>query len=62
MRDLTMRELGMVNGGTGVCTAADGNEFGGVSDTSTLGDDLVNIYEGLVQVASHIIERVADAL
>ena len=63
MRELTVNEIQLVAGGTGQCTAADsGNNYGGVTDTSSLGDELVEIYEGLVQLTSHIIERVADAL
>ena len=63
MRELTVSEIGLVAGGTGQCTAADsGNNYGGVTDTSSFGDDLVAIYEGLVQVTSHMIERVAEAL
>ena len=63
MRALTANEIQLVAGGTGQCTAEDSaNNYGGVTDTSSLGDDLVDIYEGLVQAASHIIERVANAL
>lgn len=63
MRELTMNELACVSGGTGVCTPEDsGNDIGGVTDSESLGQDLVNIYEGLVEVTSHIIERVAGAL
>ena len=63
MRELTMQELGFVAGATGTCSADDGgNDIGGVTDSESLGKDLVNIYEGLVQAASHIIERVANAL
>lgn len=63
MRELTTRELEMVAGGTGVCTPDDsGNDYGGITDTGTVGDDLIGIYEGLVAATSHIIERVANAL
>ena len=58
MRNLTGEEVRLVAGGTGVCTA--GNEFNGISNTGTLGQDLINIYEALVDVTSHIIERVAN--
>ena len=63
MRYLTTSEISLVAGGTGVCTPDDpaGNNYAGVTDTTSLGDDLVNIYEGVVQLTSHIIERVADA-
>ena len=63
MRELTVNEIQLVTGGTGECTAEDsGNNYGGVTDTSSFGEDLVDIYEGLVEVTSHIIERVAEAL
>ena len=65
MRELTLNEIHCVAGGVGVCTpenSGSGNNYGGVTDTTGLGDDLINIYEGLVQAASHIIERVANAL
>jgi hypothetical protein len=58
MRELTMEEINMVSGGGGDCS---GNNYAGVSDTSSVGDDLVAIYEGLVAATSHIIERVAGA-
>lgn len=63
MRELTQAELSFVSGGTGQCTPGDsGNNYGGVTNTSTVGTELVNIYEGIVAAASHIIERVANAL
>lgn len=63
MRELTMSELEMVAGGTGVCTAQDGgNDYGGITDTTSLGTELIEIYEGLVAATSHVIERVANAL
>jgi len=63
MRELTRAELSFVSGGTGTCTPENsGNTYGGVSDTTTIGDDLINIYEGVVAAASYVIERVANAL
>lgn len=63
MRTLTSEEMACVTGGTGVCTPEDsGNDFGGIKDSGSVGDDLINIYEGLVQATSHIIERVANAI
>lgn len=63
MRELTMSELEMVAGGTGACTAQDGgNDYGGITDTTSLGTELIEIYEGLVAATSHVIERVANAL
>lgn len=65
MRELTMDEIAHVTGG-GECSSGGGGEgdntYGGVSDTGSLGDDLIEIYEGVVAAASHIIERVARAL
>lgn len=63
MRLLMENELHAVAGGTGVCVPAEtsGNNIGGVTDSGGLGADLTNIYEGLVSVTSHIIERVANS-
>lgn len=61
MRELDSTELNFVSGAGEECSAGSGNDIGGVKDSEGLGDDLVNIYEGLVQAASHIIERVAGA-
>lgn len=64
MRELTGTEIDWVTGGTGECTPENsetGNNLGGVSDSEGLGEDLINIYEGLVEATSHIIERVANA-
>jgi hypothetical protein len=61
-------ELEVVCGAEGVCTPANtsgnssGNTYGGVVATETVGSELINIYEGVVAAASHIIERVANAL
>lgn len=63
MRELTASELHFVSGGTGVCTAEDsGNDIGGITDLESVGNDLINIYEGAVAAVSHVIERVANAL
>lgn len=62
MRELSVNEITMVAGGDEhVCTASDGANLLGV-DTTTLGEALVNGYEGLVWATSHIIERVANAI
>ena len=61
MRELRTEEIPFVAGGNQhQCTPE--NSYGGVSNTNTVGDDLINIYEGLVQFTSHVIERVANAL
>lgn len=64
MRELTEMELAFVAGGNSQqCTPSDsGNSYAGVSDTSSVGKELVEIYEGVVAATSHIIERVANAL
>ena len=64
MRELTKTELTFVSGaGDLECTPSDsGNNYGGVSNTRSFGDDIVNMYEGLVYATSHVIERVAKAL
>ena len=62
MRALTEAELDFVSGGADKCSNEGGNNFGGVTDTTTLSEDLINIYEALVDVTSHVIERVANAL
>ena len=63
MRELTANEIRLVAGGTDECTADEaGNNYAGVSDPTTVGEDLIEIYEGLVEATSHIIERVAEAL
>jgi len=60
MRELTMSEVEFVSGG---CASEDGgNEYGGVTDPNSLGQDIINMYEGLVEATSYIIERVANAL
>lgn len=64
MRELTMTEIGYVSGAGDDCPSGDsgGNNYGGVTDTASLGGDLIDAYESLVAVTSHIIERVANAL
>ncbi len=63
MRALNKVELQLVAGGEGECTASDGgNSYGGVSEPDDVGPELISLYEGAVAAASHIIERVADAL
>ena len=63
MRELTMEEISRVSGGTGECTAQQSsNNYGGVTEPGTLGQDLIEIYEGMVEATSYVIERVARAL
>jgi len=60
MRELTHQEMCLVSGAGGDCSS-DGNTYGGITDTASLGQELIEVYEGLVEVTSHIIERVANA-
>ena len=60
MRELNKMELDFVSGGHGVCTPS--NSIGGFGDANSVGDYLINFYEGLVSATSHVIERVANAL
>jgi hypothetical protein len=62
MRELTLSEIQMVSGAGDECPAGSGNNIEGISNFQQIGDDLVALYEGVVQVTSHIIERVANAL
>ena len=65
MRELTHDEWGLVSGGhnPGVCTPQTAyNDYAGIRNTSTIGRDLIDAYEGLVEFTSHVMERVALAL
>lgn len=59
-----MSEIGFVSGAGDDCSGGDsgGNNYGGITDTNSVGKEIVEIYEGLVAATSHIIERVANAL
>jgi hypothetical protein len=61
MRELTLNEMSFVSGAGDDCSSG-GNNIGGVTDSGSLGSDLINIYEGLVSATSYIIERVANGL
>ncbi len=61
MRELTSSEMACVAGAGDECGTGGGNNYGGVTDPQTLGQDLVEIYEGLVEATSYIIERVAES-
>jgi molybdenum-dependent DNA-binding transcriptional regulator ModE len=58
-----MSEIGLVSGGGDNCPSDDssGNEYGGITDTTSVGEEIIEIYEGLVAATSHIFERVANA-
>ena len=63
MRELTVSEIGFVGGAEEQCKAdQSGNNYGGVTDTASLGQDIIQISEGLVEATSYVIERVANAL
>jgi len=62
MRELTLSEMQQVAGAGDDCSSGSGNNIGGITESSKLGTDLANIYEGLVAATSHVIERVANAL
>lgn len=66
MRTLNTNELNFVSGGEGTCgpehDASVGNTYGGIIDTTAVADEIIDLYEGLVEATSYIIERVANAL
>jgi len=61
MRELNSSELSFVSGAGDGCSGGSGNNIGGVTNSGSIGDDLINIYEGIVQAVSHVIERVSKA-
>ncbi len=61
MRELKSSELSFVSGAGGGCSSGSGNNIGGVTNSGSLGQDLINIYEGVVQATSYVIERVSKA-
>jgi hypothetical protein len=63
MRELTIDEMRLVAGAGDECSSGgSGNDLGGITNSESIGQDLINIYEGLVDATSHVIERVANAL
>ena len=58
MRELTLNEMNVVSGAE--CVA--GNSYGGIVEPSTIGQEIIQIYEGLIEATSYMIERVANAL
>jgi hypothetical protein len=62
MRELTLNELQFVTGAGDECEDEDASpEVAGI-ETNKVGRAAIEIYEGLVEATSHIIERVANAL
>lgn len=63
MRELTSCELSLVaGGGEDQCSDGGGNSIVGVTDPTSLGQELIQIYESLIEATSYVIERVANAL
>ncbi len=64
MRELNAAEMTLVSGGHEKlqCPAPENyNSFAGIEDTGGFGQDVINMYEGLVMATSHIIERVEQS-
>lgn len=62
MRELNTSELDFVSGGMMQCTPEEmGNAWGGITNTTSVGQEIINIYEGLIEAASYMIERVANS-
>jgi len=62
MRELTVSEIGLVAGAGDDCPTGGGNNLGGITEPGSLGQDIIEIYEGLVEATSYIMERVANSL
>jgi len=63
MRELTVSEIGFVGGAAEQCRADEsGNNYGGITATQSFGHEMIEIYEGLIEATSYVIERVANAL
>ena len=63
MRELTRCELSLVaGGGEDQCSDGGGNSIVGVTDPTSLGTELIQFYESLIEATSYVIERVANAL
>lgn len=60
MRQLTINELNLVSGAGDECPTG-GNNLGGITEPDSLGDELISIYEGVIEAASYVIERVANS-
>lgn len=62
MRELTVNELQFVTGAGDECEdGGDSPEVMGIP-ANAIADTVIEVYEGLVEATSHIIERVANAL
>jgi len=62
MRELNTTELECVSGGMMRCTPEEmGNAWGSITNTTSIGREIINIYEGLIEATSYMIERVATS-
>ncbi len=57
MRNLNMEEINFVSGAGDTCDATSG-----VGDQTTLAQDIINAYEGLIEATVYIMERVTKAV
>jgi hypothetical protein len=62
MRELTLEELGFVTGAGDECEDEGSSPKILGIETGDVGRAAIEVYEGLVEATSHIIERVANAL
>ncbi len=61
MRELKTSELDFVSGGL-VCTKGEGgNVIYGISNPKGVGGFFIDLYEGLIEATSYMIERVANS-
>jgi len=61
MRELNTTELESVSGGMMQCTPEEMGTFWGIDVTANIGTAFINIYEGLIEATSYMIERVATS-
>ena len=57
-QELSAEQVASISGGDGVCAAPIG--LGPINLPQPVGGSLVQIYEGFVEVTSHIIERLVN--
>ena len=60
MRNLNMEEIGFVSGAGDTCDSGGGTSS--VGTQTTLKEDLVAAYEGVIAAVVYVAERVASAL
>jgi hypothetical protein len=59
-QDLSAEQVASISGGDGTSCPAPSVVIGPVTVPEPVGASLVGIYEGFVEVTSHIIERLAN--